>query len=90
MERCALISDVLYQRNFKVSSGSRNVIASGFSKSGTNLLLGRRNANMTKLDLRLRTDHVCGEFFDSHSVCSIKQMSIRENLVLTQSFQGKV
>lgn len=90
MERCALISDVLYQRNFKVSSGSRNVIASGFSKSGTNLLLGRRNANMTKLDLRLRTDHVCGEFFDSHSVCSIKQMSIRENLVLTQSFQGKL
>lgn len=90
MEKCATIYDVLSEESFKVSSGSRNVIAQQYSKEGNLLYLGRRNANISFLDLRMSNNHKIGEFTDSNSTCFIYRLEKQLNFILTDNFDGTI
>jgi hypothetical protein len=63
-----------------------------FSKCGRSLYLGRRDATLVHLDLRLSAQqHTVGEFPTTRSICGVRQMTRRhDDEILTQSFSGEV
>ncbi|KAH7724548.1 Protein F47D12.9 a [Aphelenchoides avenae] len=88
-ETNATIIDMVKGRRFNVSSGGKNVVAQQFSSDGNLYYLGRRNANMSCLDLRQSRQHTIGEFEDSASTGYIHEMRHRPAYILTENFQGK-
>lgn len=54
------------------------------------MYLGRRNADLSFLDLRMSNNHKIGEFANSNSTCFIHRLEIQPNYILTDNFDGNV
>uniref|UniRef100_A0A914DX27 Uncharacterized protein n=1 Tax=Acrobeloides nanus TaxID=290746 RepID=A0A914DX27_9BILA len=90
LEYCGLVIDPISDSKFKVSSGNKNVLSQRFSTDGNLLYLGRRNADMSSLDLRMSHHHTIGVFEDSASTGWIHQMKHRSNYILSENMNGKI
>ncbi|KAL3102028.1 hypothetical protein niasHS_003437 [Heterodera schachtii] len=90
MEKCAKILNVLSGQNFYVGSGGKNVISCIFSKDGNTLFLGRKNADVSMLDMRMTSNHKVGELAQSPSTGYMHLLQTRPHTLVTENFEGKI